>query len=82
MKGYRGRAAGDGPIARREQSRRVFIARNGFLISKNRRHNSAHGNQNITAYFVSFMLSTIIQQKFTITNDSNAQRYDSGIKIR
>jgi len=65
MKGYRGNAAGDGPIATREQSRRESIARNGFFLSKRRRHESAHGNQNNSPYFVSDISSPTIQQKFT-----------------
>jgi len=65
MKGYRGNAAEDGPIARREQSRRESIAGNGFFISKMRRHESAHGNQNNSPYFVSDISSPTIQQKFT-----------------
>ena len=65
MKGYRGNAAGDGPIAIRDQSRREFIARNGFFLSKRRRHESVHENQNNSPYFVSDISSPTIQQKFT-----------------
>ena len=65
MKGYRGNAAGDGPIATREQSRRESIARNGFFLSKRRRHESVHENQNNSPYFVSDISSPTIQQKFT-----------------
>jgi len=66
MKGYRGNAAEDGPIARREQSRRESIAGNGFFISKMRRHESAHWNQNNSPYFASDISSRIIQEKFTL----------------